>query len=168
METDKLAGADGLLLVFAVAGEFCAVPAGSVQEIVPMATLARVPGQPPLLEGFLNLRGTPVPVLRLRRLLSLPPAEPGLHTPIIILRNQASPAGLLVDEVIDITGFENSRPVPENGSFNDCAQALVEAGGRTVHLLSPERLLLERERQCVAELREQAQRRLDELEARPA
>jgi purine-binding chemotaxis protein CheW len=168
MDTDKLAGADELLLVFGIAGEFCAVHAGSVQEIVPMALLARVPGQPPLLEGFLNLRGTSVPVLRLRRLFGFPPAEPGLHTPVVILRGADCPVGLLVDTVIDVTGFQDRRPVPENGSFNDCAQALVESGGRTVHLLSTERLLLERERQCVAELREEAQRRLNELEARPA
>lgn len=170
MNSDNLAGADGLLLVFAVAGEFCAVPAESVQEIVPLATLALVPGQPPLIEGFLNLRGAAVPVLRLGRLLGLAPAEPGLHTPVIILRGQACPAGLLVDAAIEVarTGREESRPIPGNACFNDCTQAVVEAAGRTVHVLSPERLLLEKERQCVAELREEAQRRLNELEARPA
>lgn len=170
MTIEDLASSDGELLVFAIAGQFCAIPVGAVQEIVPMAALARVPGQPSLLEGFLNLRGVAVPVLRLSRLFGLAPAEPGLHTPLIVLRGQPHPAGLLVDAVVEIACADaaGAFPIQENDCFNDCAQAQVQVGGRVVHVLSPERLLLEKERQCVAELRAQAQHYLDELEARPA
>jgi purine-binding chemotaxis protein CheW len=170
MSTKNLAISEGKLLVFAIAGRSCAVPVEAVQEIVPMAALAHIPGQPSLLEGFLNLRGTAVPVLRLSRLFDLSPAEPGLHTPLIVLRGQPHAAGLLVDAVVEIACADRAGglPIPENDCFNDCVQAQVEIGGRVVHVLSPERLLLEKERQCVAELRAQAQRYLDELEARPA
>jgi purine-binding chemotaxis protein CheW len=170
MSTKNFASSDGKLLVFAIAGHYCAVPVEAVQEIVPMATLSCVPGQPSLLEGFLNLRGTAIPILRLSRLFDFPAAEPGLHTPLIILRGPPHPAGLLVDAVVEIASTDRGGglPIQEHSCFNDCVQAQVEVGARVVQVLSPERILLEKERQCVAELQAQAQRRLDELEARPA
>lgn len=159
----------GKLLVFEIAGQFCALPVEMVQEIVPMAALARPPGQPSLLEGFLNLHGTAVPVLRMHRLFDLPPAEPGLYTPLVILRGEGHPTALLVDGVIEISSApaDAFSPIRENSCFNNCSQAQVELDGRTIHLLSPERLLLEKERLCVAEFQARTQRLLDELEVRP-
>jgi purine-binding chemotaxis protein CheW len=56
--------------------------------------------------------------------------------------------------------------VEEDRSFNGCLEAEVEIGGRFAHLLSPGRLLLEQERQAVAEFQAQARQYLDELENR--
>jgi purine-binding chemotaxis protein CheW len=170
MSTKNAASSDGKLLVFAIAGHYCAVGVEAVQEIVPMATLTRVPGQPSLLEGFLNLRGTAVPVLRLTRLFDLSPTAPALHTPLIILRGPSQPAGLLVDTVVEIAAADraSSLAIQPNSCFNDCVERQVEVGARAVQVLSPKRILIEKDRQCVAELQVQAQRYLDELEARPA
>ena len=56
-----------------------ALPVSSVKEILRSVELAPVPGAPPILEGALNLRGTLLPVIDLRRLLGLPgrPNDPG-------------------------------------------------------------------------------------------
>ncbi len=152
-------------MVFTLAGQPCAIPLESVREVVPMAQLARPPGLPALLEGFLNLRGEAVPVVRLRRLFGLPEASPGLYTPVVILKE--GPLALLVDEVSGILSApEEARlPVQEGHAFNDCVEAEVVLDGRTVHLLSKDRLLLEQERRRIAELQVTAQRRLSELEA---
>jgi purine-binding chemotaxis protein CheW len=156
------------LLVFQIAEQLCAFPVSSVREILPMAELARAPGQPPLMEGFLNLRGTAIPVVRLDRLFGFPAGrEPGLDTPLILLRDASPPLALMVDRVLEIAAVppENVMPVGEAESLNACVQSEVMLKGRTIHLLSCDRMLLEKERQSLAELQEAAQRRLGELEA---
>jgi len=158
----------GTVLIFRLSDRPCAVATERVLEIVPMASLARPPGLPALLEGFLNLRGTAVPVLRLHRLFDLPGAPMALYTPLLIVRDGPRPLGLLVDEVKQVIEVSPDAllPIKEGHIFNDCAEAEVVLGDGhpPAHLLSCERLVLEQERQCIAELQAAAQRRLEELE----
>lgn len=155
------------LLVFRLSGEACAFPVKSVREIVHMARLSRPPGLPSILEGFLNLRGAAVPVLRLDRLFHLPERTPGLYTPLLILRGPDAPLALTVDAVSEVLSVseEDLLPVREADLFNGCVGAEAVLNGRVVHLLSPERLLLEQERRRIAEFQAVAQQRLLELEA---
>ncbi len=74
------------LLIFHSSGLDCAFPLEAVREIVPMAMLSSPPGLPSGLAGFLDLRGTAIPIVRLDRLFDLPEQLPGLHTPMIVLR----------------------------------------------------------------------------------
>lgn len=131
-----------------------------------MAALLRPPGLPPLLEGFLNRGGAAVPVIHLGRLFGLPGEAPGLYTPLLLVSGRPGPLALLVDEVTDILSLDQSAllPVRESQVFNNCVEAEIELGNRTLHLLSPDRLLLEEERRRLAELQEAAQERLQALE----
>src|ERR1700729_1351062 len=87
------------LLVFHSSGLDCAFPLEAVREIVPMAALSSPPGLPSGLLGFLDLRGTAIPIVRLDRLFDLPEQKPGLHTPMIVLRGILGPIGVLVESV---------------------------------------------------------------------
>src|SRR5271155_5749496 len=87
------------LLVFHSSGLDCAFPLEAVREIVPMARLSTPPGLPSGLAGFLDLRGTAIPIVRLDRLFDLPEQQPGLHTPMIVLRGVLAPVGILVNSV---------------------------------------------------------------------
>src|SRR5438132_11427250 len=100
------------LLIFRSSGLNCAFPLEAVQEIVPMALLARPPGLPSLLAGFLDLRGTAVPIVRLDRLFDLPEQQPGLYTPLIILRGPDSPVGVLVGAVRQIVSATAATFLP--------------------------------------------------------
>lgn len=157
--------APSVLVVFQVAGEDCAIRAESVSTIAPMARLARSPGLPSILEGLLNLSGAAVPVIRLDRLFGLPRRDPGLYSHLVVLRGRSGLTAILADRVVDVDSppEEAFRPVEAGKSFNDCATHIVETGGRSVHLLSPERLLLEQERQAIDEFRALSQRYLNEL-----
>lgn len=150
------------MLVFHLSGEMCGLPVESVREVVPMAALSRPPSLPSILEGFLNLGGTAVPVLRLDRLFGLPEQPPGLYSPLVILDGHPHPMALLVDSVSDVLSVAEDAllPIHEKRSFNDCVKAEVAAGDRVIHLLSPERILLEQERQILAELQAREQERL--------
>lgn len=155
------------LLVFHLAGQDCAVSLNRVREIVPMARLARPPGLPSIVEGFLNLAGTAVTVLRLDRLFNLSEREPGLYSTLLVLRTSGCPIAWLVDNISEIVADspEARLPVSADQSFNGCAEAEVAVNGRMIHLLSPERILLEQERRTVAEFQALEQQRLNNLEA---
>jgi purine-binding chemotaxis protein CheW len=156
------------LLVFQVGRQACALPIEDVEELVPLPLLVQPPGLPSVLEGFFDLRGTAVPVLRLDRLFELPPQPPGLYTPLVVVRGDPGPLALMVDaaDAVVAVPAEEFLPVREKNCFNDCAEAEVMAGGRLTHLLCRERLLLEKERRCLEEFRVRAQEYLAEWEAR--
>jgi purine-binding chemotaxis protein CheW len=154
-----------VLLVFSVGKQLAALPLENVQRIAPMAQLARPPGLPSPLEGILNLRGTAVPVLRLDRLLRLPVQETGLYSMLIVLKGHVDGAfALLVERTSEVRSVPlgDFLPVDRADSFNACAEASFVLRGETVTLLSPRRLLLEKETQALAEFRTLARRRIEE------
>lgn len=154
------------VIVFSVAGQAYALALKEVREIVPLPLLARSPGLPSVLAGFLNLAGSAIPVVRLDRLFGLPPQPFGLYTPLLILANDDYRAALLVEKVNEIAFVapEAIVPVRENHALNDCAEGVTTLHNRMVILLSAERLLLEKEQQCLAELQALEQKRLDDWE----
>jgi purine-binding chemotaxis protein CheW len=149
------------LLIFHAGGVDCAFPIEAVQEVVPMATLFAPPGLPSGLAGFLNLRGTAVPIIRLDRLFELPERQPGLHTPMIVLRG-LSPMGVLVESVHAIVPMPSARllDIPEGGTLRGCATAALDVDGRAIHLLSAAALLEANEGRLLADYRDMAQARL--------
>lgn len=153
------------LLIFRIGGIHCAVRLESLQEIVPMARLSIPPGLPHILQGFLNLGGGAVPVLRLDRLFGFPEQTLDLYTPLVILNVRGNPVALLVEEVLEVAALPKTAllPVDPNHSFNGCAEATVEFRGIPAHLLDIGRLLLEKERRCVADFQRVEQGRLQKL-----
>ena len=153
-------------VIFRLAGQAYAFPLERVQEVLPMAALLRPPGLPSLPEGFLNRGGAAIPVIHLCRLFGLPAQAPGLYTPMLLVSGRSGPLAFLVDEVTDILSLDPKTllPVRESQVFNNCVEAEIHLGSRTLHLLSPDRLLLGEEHQRLAELQKAAQDRLKALE----
>ena len=152
-----------VLVVFHLAGQIAALPLENVERIASMAQLARPPGLPSPLEGILNWAGKAVPVVRLDHLLQLPEQRPGLYSMLILLKGAPDDQiALLVDRVTEIVSVPDSAllPVGEQDSFNACTEAAVPVRGQVVHLLSPTRILLEKERESLSEYQAIAQRRL--------
>ena len=154
------------LLMFHLAGQADGIPRQNVQDVVPMARLSRPPSLPAVLTGFLNLAGTAIPVLRLDRLFATAELPAGLYTPLIVLRHPDSQLALLVERVSRIITVTADKllPLPDNHSFNDCVEGMATVDDHVMLLLSPERLLLEKEQQCLAEFQDREQTRLRELE----
>lgn len=125
-----------------------------------MAQLARLPGMPTVLEGVLNLGGTAVPVIRLNRLLGLADEDPGLYAMLIVLRH--SGCALLAERTIEIHSVSELLPLRQEDSFNACAEASFSFRGELVPLLSPQRILLEKETRALSEFQVLAERRVQE------
>lgn len=158
-------------LVFRIGAGAFAVPAGGVREVVPLAALARPPGSPGFVAGFLNRSGIAVPVLRLDALLGLEAISIGLYSPIIVATDRSG--ALLafvadaVDAVVDVDS-DGLLPIDPGMTFNGCAEALLADTDPFAHVLAHDRLLLAAEERAVAAFRAEEQTRLDRLaEAAP-
>jgi purine-binding chemotaxis protein CheW len=153
------------LLVFHTSGLNCAFPLEAVREIVPMARLSTPPGLPSALAGFLDLRGTAVPIVRLDRLFDLPEQLPGLHTPMIILRGVLGPVGILVARVRGIVPRPSAGllEIPPERTFQGCATASLPLDGELIHVLSPGALLGRNEDRLLADYGAMFQARLVHL-----
>jgi purine-binding chemotaxis protein CheW len=67
--------ADLQMLVFDLDGQRYGFPLGSVREVLRAVAISPLPSAPDIVEGVLNLRGRPVPVLDFRRRLGVSPRE---------------------------------------------------------------------------------------------
>lgn len=139
-------GGDVLQLVtFTVAGEIYAVPVDVVDEIIRMQPIADVPEVPAYIEGITNLRGNVVPVVNLRRRLSLPGREAIEDSIIIVVEREGERVGLLVDGVNEVVGIPMDEVEPPSAVITsadtDLLQAVSMAGGRLVIILDLDRAL---------------------------
>jgi len=105
-----------LYATFLVAGHYLGVDVLEVQEVLSAQRLTPVPLAPDVVEGLINLRGQIVPGLDLRRVLKLPPSEPGQDRFSVVARGLHGLVSLQVDEIgdvmdLDVSGFE---PPPDN------------------------------------------------------
>lgn len=149
-----------------IGGQPCALPSERILRLVHFTDLATPPGLPPSIGGFLNFRGTAVPVLHTALMFALPEPPAHLYTPIILLQGDSHPLGLIVDSLGRSLRVDDDsrRPVTRKHCFNECVEAEIETPEGTLHLLSIERLLLEEERQRVTQLQAAAQERLAKWE----
>jgi purine-binding chemotaxis protein CheW len=158
-------------MVFQLSDRLAAFAVGDVERVAPMAELAQPPGLPPALEGLLNLGGVAVPVLRLDRLFGLPVQRPGLYSMLIVLRARGEGRiAILADRVSEILSVPSDglRPINQEDAFNGCAEAIATIRHETVHLLSPDRIILANERLVISQLRAMEQERLEKWQAREA
>lgn len=132
-----------------------------------MPLLAKGPGMPSILEGIMNLEGAATPVLRLDRLFGLPGERPGLYTPLIVLKAAQCQLAMMVDKMFEVRPVDGGEVAPSGGqdAFNGCVDALLNIDGETVHLLSVDRILLEREQKTIAEFQVIEQERLGHMGA---
>lgn len=111
----------GKYLVFRIEDVHYGLDITSVQEIVQMMEITKIPNAPEFVRGIINLRGKTIPAIELRSKFNLQPAEDNAKTCIIVLE-AASPtgsirAGIIVDEVAEVLELEERQlaEAPEMG-----------------------------------------------------
>ena len=73
-----------------------------IKEIIKLPKLAPLPRALPFVEGVINLRGSVIPVIDLRKRFGLPPADNKESARLLILSVAGQPLGLIVDEVTEM------------------------------------------------------------------
>ncbi|HEB91931.1 MAG TPA: chemotaxis protein CheW [Gammaproteobacteria bacterium] len=136
-------------LTFLLAGEEYGVDILRVQEIKGWNAVTPIPNTPEYIRGVINLRGTIVPIVDLRRRFGLEPMEYGPMTVVIVLKvmreDKSRVMGIVVDAVSDVYNVqdESLKPAPDFGSVVnvDFVQGLATVDETMVIILDIDHLL---------------------------
>ncbi len=102
------------LVTFKLSEQRFGIPIDSVQEVVKLIEITRVPNVAYYIIGVINLRGIITPVADLRKRLHLDEAVLTKHSRIIVLTIDGQAIGFLVDAIADIltTSKNDIQPAP--------------------------------------------------------
>jgi purine-binding chemotaxis protein CheW len=136
-------------LTFMLAGEEYGVDILRVQEIKGWGKVTPIPSTPNYVSGVMNLRGTIVPIIDLRRRFSLDNIDYGPTTVVIVLRVECEGRdrimGIVVDAVSDVYAVpsEELRPSPDfGGNVNvEFVRGLATVDEKMVIMLNIDKLL---------------------------
>ncbi len=107
------------LVVFDLASEYYGVDIGDVREIIRMQSITSVPGAPPFVEGVINLRGSVVPVVDLRKRLALTINEQTQESRIVVVDIAGRDVGVIVDGVNEVLRIPLSSVDPPSSMITD-------------------------------------------------
>jgi purine-binding chemotaxis protein CheW len=104
-------------LTFRLGNEDYGVDILSVQEIKGYVQTTRLPNSPPEIIGVLNLRGTVVPIIDLRRKFGLEEVEYTSFTAIVVVVVRGRVMGMIVDSVSEVVNIPQAhiQPPPDFG-----------------------------------------------------
>lgn len=137
------------VLTFVLGHETYGVDILRVQEIRGWSAVTRIPNAPPHVLGVLNLRGSIVPIVDLRKRFSLDNADYTAVTVIIVLQVR-SPSGqrdvgVVVDGVSDVVDIQAAavKPAPDLGAHEATGhiRGIAPVAERMVVLLDIDRLI---------------------------
>ncbi|SHF81926.1 purine-binding chemotaxis protein CheW [Caldanaerobius fijiensis DSM 17918] len=97
------------LVSFLVEGIECAFPIEDVREIIRPTEIIAVPKAPDFVEGVINLRGTIVPVIDLRKKFGLTQKNRDDRNRIVIVEISGRYTGLVVDSVKEVLKIKHSQ-----------------------------------------------------------
>lgn len=151
-------GDEEQVVVFRLGTEEFGVPIDSVQEIVRVPeVLTHVPKAPAAVEGVINLRGSVLPVIDLRRRLGLPTVERNDGQRIMVFLIQEVRTGFIVDAVAEVLKVPRHAIEPAPQLSHEQATLLarmanLEKQKRMLQLLDPKHLLAAGELSSMAAL----------------
>jgi len=120
-----------------------------IKEIIRLQRLVNLPKSPAFVEGALNLRGTVIPVVDLRKRFDLPTAPHNRNTRLLIVTVGKQVLGLVVDEVTEVISVpvRDVKPPPQvsGGVGAEYLVGVCIAGDSLIMLLNLDRILTDRE-----------------------
>ncbi|WP_320056329.1 chemotaxis protein CheW [Desulfuromonas thiophila] len=135
-------------LTFSLDHEIFALNIETVREVLDVSTLTRVPRMPAFMCGVINLRGSAVAVVDMRRKFSLPAADETVNTCIIIcevtIDGEGTVLGCLVDAVQEVLELDRQEiePPPRMGTRLETGfiQGMGRRGEQFILLLDLDRV----------------------------
>lgn len=116
-----------------------------VREIINPLPITAVPSSVAQIEGVVNLRGVIIPIVDLRKRLSLPEGQRPPRPKIIIVLVENQIVGMMVDEVLEVVRVPRSLIKPAPQLFlrekMDLILGICEFQGRLLLLLNVKKVL---------------------------
>ncbi len=133
-------------LTFSLSEEEYGVDILKVQEIKGYVPTTRIPNSPPEVVGVLNLRGTIVPIVDLRRKFGMDSVEYTPFTAIVVVVVRDRVMGMIVDSVSEVVNIPSSdiQAAPDFGNSMNTSmlQGMAKLGETLITLLDIETVLL--------------------------
>ncbi|MGE5578298.1 MAG: chemotaxis protein CheW [Syntrophothermus sp.] len=128
------------MVAFKLGDEEYAVTIDHVHEIKNVTEITRVPRAPFYIKGVFNLRGKIIPVVDLKKRLSLGDTEVQNDSRIIVVEVEDHVVGLLVDSVTETTKVKRAEVDSPNvavaGIAQEFIQGIAKIGERLLILLA--------------------------------
>ena len=141
------------LVTFRVGGEEFGLDVFQVHEILRYTEPTQVPKAPAFVEGVLDVRGTLVPVIDLRKRFELHELRYDDDTRIVLVDFGGERLGLVVDAVTEVLRCPETAVAPPPAFFKGLAaeflRGIVRLENRLVVLLDLERILSSQERMAL-------------------
>jgi purine-binding chemotaxis protein CheW len=146
-------------LRFLLAGQNYAFDVLKVHEVLSLVRITPLPSSMDFLSGVINLRGSVIPVVDLRKKFGLPPTENTVDSSIIIVdlmhEGEATMIGALVDAVKGVLRCETKdlEPPPRFGMKlnTHIVHAIAKKDGDFVVILDTDKVFSDQELWLIAE-----------------
>ena len=92
--------------VFILADKLFGLELDSVEEVLSVPKISKVPNVPQQIAGVFNLRGTILTLVKVNHMLGLPSTEINEESMIIITESGNQKIGILVDKVLDLVSVD--------------------------------------------------------------
>ena len=100
------------LVGFRLDNEDYAIAITKIQEIILIKPITRIPQVPDFIEGLINLRGSVIPIVNLRKRFGLMPRELDDETRIIVVNVHDKTVGCIVDAVTQVMRINRDQIQP--------------------------------------------------------
>ena len=133
------------LIGFKIAEEIFYLPIADVSEILMILPITYVPRSAPYIEGVINVRGTIIPTVNLRKMMGYDRTSATMSSRIIIIRWENIYTGILVDAITVVASFAPSelenQSLPTKNSSVDIITRVSKIDGRISGILDGGKIL---------------------------
>jgi len=144
------------MVTFNIGGEEFGVEILTVQEIIRMMQITRVPKAPDFVEGVINLRGKVIPVIDLRKRFGMDSRGHDKNTRIVVVEINKMIVGFIVDSVSEVLRIpaDTVEPPPPvvAGLDSEYISGVGKLEDRLLILLDLDRLLSREEQQVLSQV----------------
>lgn len=148
------------LVIFELGGEQYGVGIDTVESIIKLQTITRVPHAPKFVEGVTNLRGVVLPVIDLRKRFGLELEAATKDSRIVVVEVNRLKVGMIVDAVTEVLRIQDEQIEPPSPMITtlDSAfiQGIAKVDKRLVILLDLSKILSAQEQERLKGLPEVA------------
>lgn len=130
-------------LTFPLGEDILAIELEYVKEIIGIQAMTKVPKVPNFIEGVINLRGKPIPVISVRKKFGLEQIEFDYKTSFIIVEFKGTTIALLVDLVRDVVDAKENEMSPYKNAddVNQYLRSIAKINDETIMFIDCEKFL---------------------------
>lgn len=144
------------LVIFSLENICYSLDVMNVEEVVPLPSITPLASLPPFICGMVNLRGSAVPIINLRKRFGLKNRPDELDDQVIFVKFHDSITGLIVDKVLSVEDVseEQFMPPPDmiHGIDIQYMSAAIQIGNDLTVILNLDNILTHKQTEELLEL----------------